>query len=108
MSNAFAALLVCAVAITGCAQQQPEPYTQSYDLWLGRAVEASNGIDKDEAAVIAYAFFASGLSSCGSPLEPQLADDYWISNTRVGRSAGNPIYIDVKTGDVRCAALTMS
>jgi hypothetical protein len=71
-------------------------------------VDARDGIDKDEASIIAYAFYASGVSGCGSPLEPRLTDDDWVSNTlTVSGKSGNPIYIDIKTGDVSCGDISL-
>lgn len=109
MWRALPVLLVACMTF-GCAPpQKPEPYTRSYDLWLGRSVDVSDGIDKDEASVIAYAFFTAGVSDCGSPLEPRLIEDDWVSNTlRDSGRPGNPIYIDVRTGAVSCGDVFMS
>jgi hypothetical protein len=104
------ALPLLVFAVFGCAppQKPSEPYAQSYDLWLGRSVDVADGIDRDEASIIAYAFYASGVSDCGSPLEPRLMDDDWISNTLTGSGKpGKPIYIDVKTGDVSCGDVSL-
>lgn len=97
-------VLLLVFAVNGCAPpRKPEPYAESYDIWLGRSVDASDGIDKDEASIIAYAFYASNVSDCGSPLEPRLVEDVWVSNALTDSAKpGKPIYIDAKTGDVGC------
>jgi hypothetical protein len=109
MRRALSAWLLV-FAVTACMPPpKPEPYTQSYDMWLGRSVDARDGIDKDEASVIAYAFYASGVSDCGSPLEPQSADDGWVSSTLTDSGKpGKPIYIDIKTGEVSCGDAILS
>lgn len=109
MRRALYALLIVVTA-AGCAPpRKPEPYTRSYDIWLGRSVDVSDGIDKNEASVIAYAFFASGLSDCGSPLEPRLVEDDWVSNTMTSSTKpGRPIYINARTGDVSCDDVFMT
>lgn len=102
-------VVLVAFAVACAPQPKPEPYTQSYDIWLGRSVDAKDGIDKDEASVIAYAFYASGVSDCGSPLEPQSMEDDWVSNTLTkSGKPGNPIYIDSKTGEVSCGDTVLS
>jgi hypothetical protein len=103
-------LLVWLVAVmAGCAAPQPEPYTRSYDAWLGPVVNVADGIDKDEASVIAYAFFASGVADCGSPLEPKLVEDIWVSNALTDSAKpGRPIYVEAKTGSVQCGDVALS
>ncbi|HEX5055792.1 MAG TPA: hypothetical protein VFX02_04765 [Gammaproteobacteria bacterium] len=109
MRYALPALLFVLAAAACAPLPRPEPYTQSYDMWLGRSVDAGDGIDKDEASIIAYAFYASGASDCGSPLEPRLTDDDWISNTLTDSGKpGDPIYIDAKTGEVSCGDAVLS
>jgi hypothetical protein len=109
MCRALPVLLV-ALVIHGCAlPRKPEPYTESYDIWLGRSVDVADGINKDEASVIAYAFYASGVSDCGSPLAPQWVEGDWVSNTLAGPGrTGKPIYVDAGTGDVSGGDVSMS
>lgn len=103
-------VLLLVLTASGCAPlRKPEPYAESYDIWLGRSVDASDGIDKDEASIIAYAFYASDVSDCGSPLEPRLVEDVWVSNALTDSAKpGKPIYIDARTGDVSCGDVSLS
>ena len=65
-------------------------------------VNASNGIDKAEAYLIAEAYFFYQISSCGYPAEPESDVENWISKTRIGvvGKAGPPILINKRNGDI--------
>jgi hypothetical protein len=65
-------------------------------------INASNGINKQEAYIIAKAFFLSEISGCGFPDEPVKQSGYWVSGTRIGLdgSYGEFIYIDINTGTI--------
>ena len=66
------------------------------------AVNASNGIDKAEANIIAEVYFYYQISSCGYAAEPESDIENWISKTRIGvvGKAGPPILINKQTGDI--------
>ena len=66
------------------------------------AVNASNGIDKAEAQIIAEVYFYYQISSCGYAAEPESDVENWISKTRIGvvGKAGPPILINKQTGDI--------
>ncbi|NTV66305.1 MAG: hypothetical protein HGB06_01195 [Chlorobaculum sp.] len=63
-------------------------------------INASDGINKKEAYIIAKAFFLSEISGCGFPDEPVKKSGYWVSETHIGLAGvcGEPIFIDINTG----------
>ena len=65
-------------------------------------VDASDGINEEEAHVIAEAFFLSKISGCGYPEKPVREGGFWVSKTRIGYAGqlGDSIFIEVGTGTI--------
>ena len=69
---------------------------------LGR-VSVEGGIDRQEATLIAQAYFVLYVSGCGGPDEPVKDGDSWTSVARVGyggEPADRPIRITVSNGAI--------
>jgi hypothetical protein len=109
--------ILLAVFLLGCVSfrdQPPEPgpppewlmrYLEQLDNEL-RGVEASNGIDADEAKAITGIYLVQHLTGCGAPDEAHLVDGTWIVGLRVGatgRKSEQTVEVDARTGGVRAA-----
>ncbi len=67
-----------------------------------KLVVAADGIDRSEAAVIAWAYFGSRISGCGFTGEPESNDKHWVTPVYFGYAGVpiEPIFIDKQTGAV--------
>jgi hypothetical protein len=76
--------------------------TYAHDINALRSVDTKEGIDKNEAYIIAKAFFWTNISGCGFPTEPEDKGQHWKSKTYIGYGGlpGAPIIIDKKSGSV--------
>ena len=77
--------------------------TYEDDFIALQKVDTADGINQEEAYVIAKAFFWSKISGCGFPIKPIKEGGFWVSKTRVGYAGvpGDPIYINEKTGNIK-------
>jgi len=91
------ALSGCGAATMDRAQDAPhEPFDAI------KLVTAADGIDRSEAAVIAWAYFHSNISACGGTGEPESEDEHWVTPVYFGYAGVpiEPILIDKRTGAV--------
>ena len=68
-----------------------------------RRVDATNGIDVDEAKAIASLYFAQNISGCGGPDGAVLRGERWVVSLRegyAGRPSDRTIEVHAKTGGV--------
>ena len=96
-------LFLVTLIVPGCAGSlipPPESSLQGETIGI-QEVDASNGIDQNEAYLIAKTFYYSErLIGCGMALPPIDKGSYWLSETAVGYFAepGTPIKIDKRDG----------
>lgn len=99
----LSAIVFSLFLLYGCGTEQTKPNTIYADNFAAvKLVDASDGINKAEAHLIARAFFWSNISGCGLPHEPEDQGRYWVSKTAIGYAGlpGDPIYVDKKTGAI--------
>jgi len=97
---AYNIFFIVAITLTGVACTTTETRTYNDDFKELNTVNSGDGINKEEAYVIAKAFFWSNISGCGFPEIPVKEGNNWVSQTRIGYAgvSGEPIYIDVTNG----------
>lgn len=102
------------LALSGCGavtgnRSQEIRYEPSDAMNL---VAVADGIDRSEAAVIAWAYFGSRISGCGFTGEPESEDKHWVAPVYFGNAGVplEPIFIDKQTGAItwRNATITLA
>jgi hypothetical protein len=96
------ALTVSAFYSCSSGAQSSSSNTYAEDMQAVKRLDASNGINKDQAYLITRAFFWTNISGCGFPFEPEDKGQFWVSKTAVGYAGAPaaPIYVDKRTGAV--------
>lgn len=85
-----------------CAVFFPLAVAEEGDFNELKKINASDGINQQEAFVIAKAFFLSEISGCGFPDEPVKQSGFWVIQTHIGLAglSGEPIYVDINNGAI--------
>ena len=98
----IAALIVSAFCACSAGAQSSTSNTYVEDMQAVKQLDASNGINSEQAYLIARVFFWTNISGCGLPFEPEDGGKYWVSKTAVGYAGAPaaPIYIDKRTASV--------
>lgn len=104
---ALLALSGCTAATADRAQDAPQEPFDAINL-----VVAADGIDRSEAAVIAWAYFGSKISGCGGTGEPESRDGRWVTPVYFGYAGVpiEPIFVDKRSGAItwRDATITLA
>jgi len=108
----LARVLICSLILgtSACCRArsyEPAPdwlvrYVADMDSQL-RTVNATNGIDADEAKAIAGVYLVKYLTGCGAPDEAILRDHIWVVSLRLGvagAKSDRTIEVDSKRGGV--------
>ncbi|MHC4552592.1 MAG: hypothetical protein ACYSUT_07490 [Planctomycetota bacterium] len=97
-------LIVLGLWVGGCMS----PGTKKANKNMAEAYSAialEDGINKDEAEVLAETYFTWYISGCGATSEAIDNGDQWEVKTFFGVAAKpySPIYIDKQTGKITCS-----